>query len=1026
MKKHSKNLTILKELLSPRYLKILAILLFGSAIMIWYTWSVSKQNIITTIKNNAQIIEVALNDEALKSLNALPTDTGLNTYKEIKNKLINILKFNSNAEFLYIYKLKNNKVVFMIDSEPDNSENCSPPGQEYTEADSTLFSPFNTGRMDITKPSKDRWGNWVSVLIPIKDNNGKVYAVLGIDYPASIWLQTAKTNILILVLFLFFINLLFIVSFLFIRKNSQLNRATKANNETHAQMVALKAAIDQIDDIIGVKDLNLKVVATNSAFLKVTGKKSMNELIGKTDAEIYNVSEEQEPIKTYMNDERHAQTLGVGEYILKEEDLILPNGEVRIILTKKFPVYNEKNELIFTGNISRDITQRKKIEADLKIKEERYIDAQKIGKTGHWEFDLEKNKLYWSSQTYEIYEQDPSVFVPTFDSIMELYHPDDREYILAEYNYCLETKNNLNIETRIITPSGSVKYAMQRAKVECKGSDVVLVIGSIADITEQKYIEIELKKSKELAEAASVAKSDFLSNMSHEIRTPLNGVIGFTELLRGTSLDSTQREYLDNAIVCANSLLNVISDILDFSKIEAGKLDLEMVRTDLVQLLESATDIVKVHAANKNIELLLSIQQNIPRFAIVDPIRLKQMLINLMSNAVKFTQNGEVELKMTFEMKDETVGYFTLSVRDTGVGVKDADKSKLFKAFSQADTSTTRRYGGTGLGLIISNSLAQKMGSKIHFDSEYGKGSTFFFTLETSYELNNQASNIPSKSIQRVLVIDDNINNRNILKHTLNYWGIEFVGCESGLDGIAMLEKSPSFDLLIVDYHMPGIDGIETIKRIRQDCRFTPENQSIIMLHSSSDDVEIHNAARELNIQYSLTKPVKSDELYGYLQNIHDYRSESVVIDDVKEEKSIQFDSEVKILIAEDNLMNMMVITHMLKNLLPNVQFFEANNGEEVIELLKTNIPDIVLMDVQMPEMDGIEATKRIRSNACSTISSLPIVALTAGVSKDERENCYNAGMNYFLSKPIENKSLEEMVTKFINKDIPLTNRIDE
>ena len=508
--------------------------------------------------------------------------------------------------------------------------------------------------------------------------------------------------------------------------------------------------------------------------------------------------------------------------------------------------------------------------------------------------------------------------------------------------------------------------------------------------------------------------------MSHEIRTPLNGVIGFTELLKNTPLNKTQNEYLDNAITSANSLLNVISDILDFSKIEAGKLELELVKNDMFQLMESAVDIIKVHAANRKLELLLNIQPDMPRFALIDPIRLKQVLVNLMSNAVKFTHTGEVELKISFTKKNDNIGFFTLTVIDTGIGVKDADKVKLFKAFSQADTSTTRRYGGTGLGLIISNSLAQKMGSKIEFESEFGKGSSFSLTLETEYEYAEIIKKPISSPIKSVLVIDDNAHNRLILEHTFNYWGIDFTGVDSGIKALEILKTSIHFDLLIVDYNMPEMDGIETIKQIRKFNELSSQNQSIIMLHSSSDDITIHDAAKELDIQFSLTKPIKSDELYNYLQNVQIVSENNTITQQksIYANKNEELPHELKILIAEDNIMNMMVISRMLINILPNVQLVEATNGLEAIELLNSFVPDLILMDVQMPVMDGINATKIIRLNANTQIAQLPIIALTAGVTKEERSVCYEAGMNYFLSKPIENNLLYDMIVRFLDSKI--------
>jgi PAS domain S-box-containing protein len=879
-------------------ISVLILLVCFGAFYVRYTWLESKNRTTKDVLKEAHAIEVSLNGKELAQLRGVPADNNTQTYKDMKTKLMALINVYHEARFIYFYTKVDGKLFFMVDSEPTQSKDCSPAGQEYTEEDPEARIPFDSGQSLITKPATDRWGTWVSVLVPIKNpETGEVFAVLGIDYPADKWLNEAKRAVAESSIIVIAFILLLMAMYIILKKNSSLNIHNLEREITNKHMLALVAAADQIDDVIAVKDLDLRVISGNKAFVDVAGKGSISDLTGRTDAEIFGISPDVEPVRTYMNDERHAQTLSSGEYIVREENLILPDGAIQIMLTKKFPVYNTDNKLIFTGSISRDITARKKA-------------------------------------------------------------------------------------------------------------------------------EVELQNSKELAEAASVAKSDFLSNMSHEIRTPLNGVIGFTELLRSTPLNKTQKEYLENAIVSANSLLGVISDILDFSKIEAGKLDLELVKTDMVQLMESATDIIKVHAANKKIELLLSIQPDMPRFALVDPIRLKQILVNLMSNAVKFTHNGEVELRLSFEKKDEKTGFFTLAVRDTGIGVKDTDRDKLFKAFSQADTSTTRRYGGTGLGLIISNSLAHKMGSRIQFESEFGKGSKFFFTVETSYESAEDANQKQSKSIKRVLVIDDNDNNRMILEHTFKHWGIDFVGCDGGLAAIEVLNTAERFDLIIVDYHMPDIDGIETIRRVRQDSRFSPEKQAVIMLHSSSDDIAIHDAARDLNIQFSLTKPVKSDELYCFLQNIEEQpevdnklsNSQTINMTDLTPE----LNSEIKILIAEDNKMNMIVISKMLKNILPNVKLFEAANGEEAMTVLNAVVPDLILMDVQMPVMDGVEATKRIRANTTHPAAKVLIVALTAGVSREEKDNCYNAGMNYFLSKPIDKDLLYEMIIKYLDGTITL------
>lgn len=534
-------------------------------------------------------------------------------------------------------------------------------------------------------------------------------------------------------------------------------------------------------------------------------------------------------------------------------------------------------------------------------------------------------------------------------------------------------------------------------------------------IVQLKATEAELVKSKELAEAASVAKSNFLSNMSHEIRTPLNGVIGFTELLRNTSLNESQKDYLENTIISANTLMGVINDILDFSKIESGKMELEQVKTDLYSLIENAADIIKLSTAKKGLELLLNIQPGLPRYIFIDPVRTKQILINLLSNAVKFTHAGEVELKVGFEEISKKMGKVCISVRDTGIGIKETDRTKLFKAFSQADTSTTRRYGGTGLGLIISNSIAEKMGSKIEFDSTPGVGTTFTFCFNTGYEVAGDEKDGKIELVKSVLVIDDNQNNRKILKHTLKYWGIAYTGAESGYEALKLIESGQNFDLIIVDYHMPELNGIGTIKLIREKLAGVNDDQPILMLHSSSDNTELYEAAKELKVKFMLTKPIKQDELYYYLCHLDQKPQElkpAKQSEKPKTQKPKNTESELHVLVVEDTRMNMLVISNMLKNASSSIRISEAENGLEAIQKVNNEKFNLILMDVQMPEMDGITATRKIR--LLPNGLSVPVIALTAGVSKEERDECFSSGMNDFLAKPIDAEELRRVLDKYL------------
>lgn len=533
------------------------------------------------------------------------------------------------------------------------------------------------------------------------------------------------------------------------------------------------------------------------------------------------------------------------------------------------------------------------------------------------------------------------------------------------------------------------------------------------NITKRIALEQKLIEEKENAKAASRAKSEFLANMSHEIRTPLNGVIGFTDLLLKTPLNPTQQQYAENANTSGKALLSIINDILDFSKIEAGKLELDVIKSDLVDLLEQATDILKFHAGQKNIELLLNIPLDMPRFARVDPIRLKQILINLLSNAVKFTEIGEVELRVTFEKLTDKRGRYKFSVRDTGIGISEDQQKKLFKAFTQADSTTTRKFGGTGLGLTISNLLATKMGGEIKLESTFNKGSIFYFTIETDYEFGEKYLEHDELEIESVLVIDDNENNRTILEHNFARWNVKFHGVEGGPQALELLEKANDFDLLIIDYHMPEMDGLETIRKIRDIFHTHPHRTPIMLLHSSSDDQSLREECKKLGVKFNLVKPVKAGELYQFLKNIH-------IEETVKAKKNptpallAEIKGPINILVAEDVKMNMLLTRTLLKRIVPNANVIEAYNGLEAVHATRAHAVDLVLMDVQMPELDGLEATYQIRELDKLTNRHLPVVALTAGAFKEERERCISSGMDDFLTKPIQVDELTRVLGKYL------------
>lgn len=535
---------------------------------------------------------------------------------------------------------------------------------------------------------------------------------------------------------------------------------------------------------------------------------------------------------------------------------------------------------------------------------------------------------------------------------------------------------------------------------------------------ELEWQKAQMEEKNRQLEAASRAKSEFLANMSHEIRTPLNGVIGFTELLKSTPLSEVQKEYVDNANNSGHTLLGIINDILDFSKIEAGMLELETVYTNIPQLLGSSIDIIKYSAAQKNVEVLLNIDPALPRYAQVDPVRLKQVLANLLSNAIKFTEQGEVELIVRYTPTGAQMGALYFAIRDTGIGISQAQKEKLFKSFSQADSSTTRKFGGTGLGLVISQMIVQKMGGSIDLQSQPGQGSTFFFTINTQTKADGEEPASLGEKINTCLIVDDNSNNRTILQGLLQYHHVTVSTAASGKEAIEKLKSHGAFDVILCDYHMPEMDGIALTGYIRDTMGWNDEKQPIILLHSSADTALLHSQSKILEIRYKLTKPIKADDLLTYLKEIKQPRqtqATGVAVGGTAMQQATLFASATPvILVAEDVALNFLLIKTVLKNLLPNCKVLEAKTGKEALEKNNEENPDLILMDIHMPEMDGIEATELIRAQEAHLGKHTPIVALTAGALKEEQEKCSKAGMDDFLTKPISKEKLTEFLYKFL------------
>ena len=778
----------------------------------------------------------------------------------------------------------------------------------------------------------------------------------------------------------------------------------------------IRAVIDTDPNMIFVKDRAGRFTLVNRTACDFLCLRD-DEIIGRTSTEL---ALDAENLRSIEREDRMIWRQQAERPPI-EETYRNRQGEAHWWQTVKRPLFDQQGTMTHLLGVSVDITDRKRREEEFR-RAEAFLNSvvQNLPITVFIKDAANLKFVLWNKAGEELTGYTNAEMVGRSDH--DFFPPDIAARFIANDRQALQSGQVIDVPEEVLETRLHGRRIMHTRKIpilDAQGRPQYL-LGISQDVTDRKRADEELRHARDAAEAANRAKSEFLANMSHEIRTPMNGVLGMTNLLLSSGLTAEQQDYAENAHRSAEGLLAVINDILDFSKIEAGKLHFEQLDFDLRDVVESSLDMVADAAHAKAIELGALLPQKIATTLRGDPGRLRQVLLNLLGNAVKFTANGEVAVEVSQFEESDTQVRLRFEVSDTGIGIPAETQARLFRPFVQADGSTTRKYGGTGLGLVIARQLVEMMNGEIGVRSEPGVGSTFWFTVRLDKqppEVRREGARLDNLRGARVLAVDDNGLNRRIIQHHLAAWAQDCCVVASGREALTSLREAAAggrkFDLAILDMQMPGMDGLMLADAIRADPILTG---TALILLSSLGQVSAAPELRRRGIAVNLVKPVKQSDLYNCLATVLAGESGTVF----RQRRALarqapapnRSSSIVRILVAEDNAVNQKVATRTLQKL-----GYDADcvaNGREVISAVEAILYDVILMDCNMPEMDGYEATRLIRER--TDISQPYIIAMTANAMVGDREKCLAAGMDSYLSKPIREQDLGEALATMPNR----------